>query len=187
MSTTTRNRTLRSVVVAAVIVVIGIAAAITATLMRGDSDPASSGSDAEFGIDPAPTEPVDVAVHVMSGLYTWQPAVQDSSWDALHSQQQYLTGTLAQAAAQPPSPAPQPISEWSAWARSADTITAVVVPAGDPDVGGDTATVPVTITQTVQHRHGDATPYYRYTATVELSDTDGGWKVSNYRLGDAVR
>ena len=187
MSTNTRNRTLRVVIVTAVIVVVGITAAITATLMRGDSDHAQSGSDAEFGIAPAPTEPVDVAVHVMSGLYTWQPAVQDSSWDALHSQQQYLTGTLAQAAVRPPTPAPQPISEWSAWARSADTITAVVVPTGDAVVGGDTATVPVTITQTVQHRHGDATPYYTYTATVELSQDDGQWKVSNYRLGAAVR
>lgn len=186
MSITTRNRPLL-VVAAAVIIVIGVAAAITATLMRGDSEDAAPGSDAEFGIDPVPTEPADVAVHVMSGLYTWQPAVQDSSWDALRSQQRYLTGTLAQAAARPPTPAPQPISEWSAWARSADTITAVVVPTGDAVIDGDAATVPVTITQTVQHRHGDATPYYSYTATVDLSGTDGQWKVSNYRLGAAVR
>lgn len=187
MNTARGNRTLLTVVAAAVIVVIGVAAAIAAALLRGDTDDTPSGSDAEFSIDPSPTEPNDVAVHVMSGLYTWQPAVQDSSWDALHSQQQFLTGTLAAAATLPPTPAPQPISEWSAWSRSGDTITAVVTANDDAAVDGDTAVVPVTIKQTVQHRHGDATPYYTYTATVELSAADGKWKVSNYRLVDGVR
>ena len=55
---------------------------------------------------------------------------------------------MATAAAQTPSPAPKPISEWAAWARSCDTLTAVVRPDGDTAVDGDTATVPIAIAQT---------------------------------------
>lgn len=182
---TTRNRTLL-IVVAAVIVVVGIISAVTATLMHNSADNAPSGSDAEFGIDPIPTEPNDVAVHVMSRLYTWQPAIEDSSWDALHSQQQYLSGTLAQAAAQPPNPAPQPLPDWAAWARSRDTITAVVHLDGTPTVSDSTAVVPIVITQTVQHSNRESTPYATYTATVDLENNSGTWTVSSYRLENST-
>jgi hypothetical protein len=179
--TTSTNRTF-VLVATAVMVPIGIVAAFTAALLRGDSDEPPPGSDSSFSINPTPTEPNDVAVHVMSGLFTWQPAIQASSWDALHSQQDYLTGTLAQAAAQPPTPAPQPISEWSAWARSRDTVTAVVRLDGEPSIDVTRATIPVVIMQTVQHSNRESTPYTTYTATVQLENYSGTWKASTYQL-----
>lgn len=158
--------------------------AITVVLIfGGDADtPEQPGTDAGYVIDPIGTEPADVAIAVMSGVFTWQPTVQDSSWDALHSQRNQLTGPMATAAAQPPAVVPKPLPEWAAWARSGDTITAVVQPNGDTAVDGDTATVPIAISQTVQHTDGSATPYTTYTAIAVLSGDRGVWRVSTYQL-----
>lgn len=170
-------------VVAAVIGVIGGAV----WLLGGDDGAAEhTGTDAGFGIDPIGGDPTLSAVAVMAGIYTWQPSVQDSPWDALHAQRDHLSGVMATAAATPPDPAPTPLPEWSAWARSGDTLSAVVRPDGEARVEGAAATVPVTIAQTVQHTSGDATPYTTYTAEVTLTDTVGVWTVSNYRLLRAV-
>ncbi|MGN7135162.1 hypothetical protein ACTHQY_17990 [Rhodococcoides corynebacterioides] len=181
-----RRRPTIAVVLAALAVVLIVAVGTAVALwVTGDSDdtPAAGGTDAGFTIDPVGTDPIDVATVVMAGVFTWQPAVQDSTWDALHTQAGQLTGPMATAAAQAPSPAPKPISEWAAWARSGDTLTAVVRADGDTTVDGDTATVPVTIAQTVQHQSGQATPYTTYTSTVTLKDdAEGEWKVSDYRI-----
>lgn len=174
-----------AVVLAALAVVLLVAGGTAVALwVTGDTDdtPAAGGTDAGFTIDPVGTDPIDVATVVMSGVFTWQPAVQDSTWGALNTQAGHLTGPMATAAAQAPSPAPKFISEWAAWARSGDTLTAVVRPDGDTTVDGDTATVPITIAQTVQHQSGQATPYTTYTATVTLNDTAGQWKASDYRI-----
>lgn len=157
-------------------------AVLVVLIFGGTNSPEQPGTDAGYSISPIGTEPADVAIAVMSGVFTWQPAVQNSSWDALHSEQDRLTGAMATAAAKPPTPAPQPHPEWAAWGRSGDTITAVVQPDGDTAIGGDTATVPVTISQTVQHTSGEITPYTVYTATVTLEKFNGVWKVSNYRV-----
>ena len=184
-----RRRPTAAVLLAALAVVLVVAVGTVVALWGtgvSDDTPAVGGTDAGFAIDPVGTDPVDVATVVMAGVFTWQPAVQDSTWDALHTQAGHLTGPMATAAAQEPSPAPKPISEWAAWARSGDTLTAVVRPDGDTTVDGDTATVPITIAQTVQHRSGQATPYTTYTATVTLNDTAGEWKVSDYRITSSL-
>lgn len=72
--------------------------------------------------------------------------------------------------------------EWLAWSRSVDTVTAVVRPNGDPTTEGDTATVPVKISQTVQHSDGDTTPTTAHTATVALERHSETWLVANYKL-----
>ncbi|MBY6537661.1 hypothetical protein HQ325_03150 [Rhodococcus sp. BP-349] len=178
-----RRRPTIAVVLAALAVVLIVAVGTAVALwVTGDSDdtPTAGGTDAGFTIDPVGTDPIDVATVVMAGVFTWQPAVQDSTWNALHTQAGHLTGPMATAAAQAPSQAPKPISDWAAWACSGDTLTAVVRTDGDTTVDGDTATVPVTIAQTVQHQSGQATPYSTYTARVILNDITGEWKVSNY-------
>lgn len=169
------------------LVTAGIATVVVLVFGGSTSTPEQPGTDAGYAIAPIGTEPTDVAAAVMSGVFTWQPAVQDSSWDALHSQQDHLTGLMATAAAQRPSPAPQPLPEWAAWSRSGDTITAVVQPNGDAAVDGDTASVPVTIAQTVLHTSGEITPYTTYTATVELEQRSDGWRVADYRLDNSLR
>ncbi|MBW4781983.1 hypothetical protein O4160_15170 [Rhodococcus sp. IEGM 1401] len=163
-----------------------IAAAIV-FFSRGSDTPPRAGTDAGIAIDPSATDPAGVATSVMSGVYTWQPAVQDSPWEALHEQRDNLTGPMATAAAARPIPAPQPMSEWSAWSRSSDIVTAITTLDGEPSIGTGKATVPVVISQTVQHTSGEITPYTAYTATVDLERTDHGWKVANYRLDNASR
>lgn len=162
-------------------------AAVIVFLARGSTTPQPAGTDAGIAIDPSATDPAGVATAVMSGVYTWQPAVQNSPWEALHAQRDHLTGPMATAATTPPDPAPQPIPEWSAWARSGDIVTAVAEV--DNDIGDATkkVVVPVTISQTVQHTSGEITPYTTYTATVDVERTDHGWKVANYRLDNASR
>ncbi|KZF07805.1 hypothetical protein A2J03_22625, partial [Rhodococcus sp. EPR-157] len=154
----------------------GVAIIVVLIFGGGTDAPEQPGTDAGYAIDPIGTEPADVATAVMSSVFTWQPTVQDSSWDALHSQQDHLTGAMATAAAQPPTVAPKPLPEWKAWARSGDTITAVVQPDGNPAVDGNTATVAVTISQTVQHTSGEITPYTVYSATVTLENDSDAWK-----------
>nr|WP_255495047.1 hypothetical protein [Cryobacterium sp.]QJS06128.1 hypothetical protein [Cryobacterium sp.] len=168
-------------------------AAVIVFVFRGPDTPPPPGTDAGIAIDPSATDPVGVATSVMSAVYTWQPAVQDSPWDALHAQRDNLTGPMATAAATPPDPAPQPIPEWSAWARSGDIVTAVAQPDTSvytdgtaAEMDGDTqATVAVTIDRVVQHRSGETTPFTGYTGAVDLERTDDGWKVANYRLASA--
>ncbi|WP_052057163.1 hypothetical protein [Rhodococcoides fascians] len=168
-------------------------AAVIVFLSRGSDTPPPPGTDAGIAIDPSATDPVGVATSVMSGVYTWQPAVQDSPWDALHAQHDNLTGSMATAATTPPDPAPQPIPEWSAWARSGDVVTAVARPdtsvyadgtAAEMD-GDDKATVAVVIDRVVQHRSGEITPFTGYTGAVDVELTADGWKVANYRLVSA--
>ena len=170
-------------------------AALIVFVFRGSDTPPPPGTDAGIAIDPSATDPVGVATSVMSGGFTWQPAVQDSPWDALHAQRDNLTGSMATAAATPPDPAPQPIPEWSAWARSGDVVTAVARPdtsiyadgtAAEMD-GDNQATVAVVIDRVVQHRSGEITPFTSYTGAVDLERTDDGWKVANYRLVSAGR
>lgn len=162
-------------------------AALTVFLFRGSESLPPPGTDAGIAIDPSATDPAGVAASVMSGVFTWQPAVQDSPWEALHSQQGSLAGQMATAAAAPPSPLPQAMPEWSAWSRSGDVVTAVTKLDGEPTIESDTATVPVIISQTVQHISGEITPYTTYTATVVLEKQSDAWQVANYRLGNSSR
>ena len=167
-----------------------VIAAVTVFLARGSDTPPPASTDAGIAIDPSATDPAGVATAVMSGVYTWQPAVQDSPWEALHAQRDNLAGSMATAAATPPDPAPQPIPEWSAWARSGDIVTALAAPDTSiytngtaTEIDGDNqATVAITIDRVVQHRSGAITPFTGYTGAVDLERTDDGWKVSNYRL-----
>ncbi|KZF03801.1 MULTISPECIES: hypothetical protein [unclassified Rhodococcus (in: high G+C Gram-positive bacteria)] len=170
---------------------VGIVAitAVAVFLFGKPDEPIAPATDAGIAIDPSATDPAGVATAVMSGVFSWQPAVQDSPWVSLHEQRDNLTGPMATAAAArpDPQPQPQPMSEWSAWSRSDDVITAVTTLDGDPTIGSAKATVPVIISQTVQHTSGETTPYTTYTATVDVERTDDGWKVSNYRLDNASR
>lgn len=173
--TTSRTPGVAAAVLAAVAVVALIAVGTTSSEDKG-------GTDAGFAIDPISDDPTSVATVVMAGIYTWQPSVQNSTWDALHAQSAFLTGPIATAAATPPDPAPRPISEWTGWAASDDTVTAAVDASGETVVDGDTATVPVTITQTVLHRSRESTPFTTYTADVTLHRVDDSWTVANYRI-----
>ncbi|WP_407727640.1 hypothetical protein ACJEDT_25790 (plasmid) [Rhodococcoides fascians] len=165
-----------------------VAITAVAVFLFGKPDtPTPPATDAGIAIDPSATDPASVATTVMSGVFSWQPAVQDSPWVALHDQRANLTGPMATAAAARQDPGPQPMPEWSAWSRSDDVVTAVTRLDGDPTIGSVNAAVPVIISQTVQHTSGEITPYTTYTATVDLEHTDDGWKVSNYRLDNASR
>ncbi|MFC7959128.1 hypothetical protein [Rhodococcoides kroppenstedtii] len=182
--TTSRAPGVAGAVLAAVAVValvaVGTALVVLTGTTRGEGE--RGGTDAGFALDPIADDPTSVATVVMAGIYTWQPSVQDSTWDALHAQRAFLTGPIATAAATSPTPAPRPISEWAGWARSDDTVTAAVDASGETVVDGDTATVPVTITQMVLHRSRESTPFTTYTADVTLHRVDDYWRVMNYRI-----
>lgn len=181
---TSRTPGIAGAALAAVAVVALIAVGTALVVLTGttSSEGERAGTDAGFVIDPISDDPATVATVVMAGIYTWQPSVQDSTWDALHAQRAFLTGPIATAAATPPDPAPGPISEWAGWARSDDTVTAAVNASGETVVDGDTVTVPVTISQAVLHRSRESTPFTTYTADVTLRRVDDSWTVSNYHI-----
>ncbi|CAB4890063.1 hypothetical protein R4172_17865 [Rhodococcus kroppenstedtii] len=182
--TTSRTPSVAGAVLAAVAVValIAVGTALVVLTVNTRSQDERSGTDAGFAIDPISDDPTAVATVVMAGIYTWQPSVQNSTWDALHAQRAFLTGPIATAAAAPPTPAPRPIGEWAGWARSDDTVTAAVEASGEAVVDDDTATVPVTISQTVLHRSRESTPFTTYTADVTLHRVGDSWTVANYRI-----
>ena len=181
--TTSRTSGVAGAVLAAVAVVALIAVGTALVVLTGTtSSEDKGGTDAGFALDPVSDDPTSVATVVMAGIYTWQPSVQESTWDALNSQRAFLTGPMATAAAAPPTPAPRPISEWAGWARSDDTVTAAVDASGEAVVDGDSATVPVTISQTVLHRSRESTPFTTYTADVTLRRVGESWTVANYRI-----
>lgn len=89
----------------------------------------SEGSDADFEHDPLSPEhapPETVATNAMSMIFFWQPGRGRSGWEALNraAQTDLLTGVLAKAAATEPNPLPRPVSDWAAWERTGDTVTA---------------------------------------------------------------
>ncbi|SFA41660.1 hypothetical protein SAMN05444374_102106 [Rhodococcoides kroppenstedtii] len=182
--TTFRAPGVVAAVLAAVAVVALIAVGTALVVLTGTTsgEGERGGTDAGFALDPISDDPTSVATVVMAGIYTWQPSVQDSTWDALNTQSAFLTGPIAIAAATPPDPAPRPISEWAGWSRSDDTVTAAVEASGETVVDGDSATVPVTISQTVLHRSRESTPFTTYTADVTLHRVDDSWTVANYRI-----
>lgn len=182
--TTSRTPGVAGAVLAAIAVVALIAVGTALVVLTGNtsSEGERGGTDAGFALDPISDDPTSVATVVMAGIYTWQPSVQDSTWDALNTQRAHLTGPIATAAATPPTPAPRPMSEWAGWARSDDTVTAAVDASGETVVDGDTASVPVTIAQTVLHRSRESTPFTTYTADVTLTRVEESWKVANYRI-----
>ena len=139
--TTSRTSGVAAAVLAAVAVValiaVGTALVVLTGTPRGQDE--RGGTDAGFALDPISDDPTSVATVVMAGIYTWQPSVQGSTWDALHAQRAFLTGPMATAAATPPDPAPRPISEWAGWARSDDTVAAAVDASGETVVDGSVA------------------------------------------------
>ncbi|MBM9838626.1 hypothetical protein JO861_18935 [Rhodococcus hoagii] len=151
----------------------------------------SSGEDSHAQIDPlAPqgAEPQDVARNAMAMLFSWKPAEDSSSWDAMNRAKAagLLTGQLAQAAATAPTPAPQPPKEWAAWARSGDTVTAAATILDGTKVSGDTAIAPIQIKQIVLHPGGQSTPYKTQIADVTLErGSDGTWRASTYKIRSA--
>lgn len=151
----------------------------------------SEGSDAdhEHGdpLSPEHAQPETVATNAMSMIFSWQPGRDRSGWEALNraAQTDLLTGVLAKAAATEPNPLPRPVSDWAAWERSGDTVTAAGAAQGAPVVDGDSATVEVQVRQIVIHPDGASTPYKTSRATVTLEqDSSGIWRAANYRIGE---
>jgi hypothetical protein len=168
---------------------VAVAVLITGVLVirSGLSTPTTQeGSDSHHHGDPlAPQDatPSEVARNALSVIFAWQPAQDASPWDALHRAEDLVTGPLEEAAATSPTPAPAPPSEWAAWKRGGDTLTAAVTVTEDPVISGTIATTTAQLKQVVLHADGDSTPYMTMTATVTLAqDSDGVWRVSNYQL-----
>ena len=151
----------------------------------------SEGSDAdhEHGdpLSPEHAQPETVATNAMSMIFSWQPGRDRSGWEALNraAQTNLLTGVLAKAAATEPNPLPRPVSDWAAWERSGDTVTAAGAAQGAPVVDGESATVEVQVRQIVIHPDGASTPYKTSRATVTLEqDSSGTWRAANYRISE---
>ena len=177
-------------IVVALVLIVGIAFAIRQTTGndggRGTAEGHDSDQQHEDPLAPQHAEPQTVATNAMSMMFSWQPGRDLSGWDALHrtGQTDLLTGVLAKAAATEPNPLPRPISDWAAWERSGDTVTAASTAQGAPSIKGATATVEVQIRQVVIHPDGASTPYKTSMATVTLEkDAAGTWRAANYKLG----
>ena len=170
--TTSRTPGVAGAVLAAVAVVALIAVGTALVVLTGTtSSEDKGGTDAGFALDPISDDPTAVATVVMAGIYTWQPSVQDSTWDALHAQRAFLTGPIATAAATPPDPAPRPIGEWAGWARSDDTVTAAVEASGEAVVDDDTAAV---FLEPIMGEGGVVVPPAGYLAEARAAATEAG-------------
>lgn len=182
-----------AIAVGVIIAVVLIAGGIFAIRQTSETSVTSTseGSDAdhEHGdpLSPEHAEPQTVATNAMSMIFSWQPGRDRSGWDGLNraAHTDLLTGVLAKAAASEPSPLPRPVSDWAAWERSGDTVTAALTSQGAPSIKGAAATVEVQIRQIVIHPDGASTPYKTSKATVTLEqDSSGTWRAANYRLGE---
>lgn len=113
----------------------------------------SEGSDADFEhghpLSPEHAQPKTVATNAMSMIFSWQPG-RDRSLNRA-AQTDLLIGVLAKAAATEPNPLPRPVSNWAAWERSGDTVTAAGAAQGEPVVTGESATAEVQVRQIVIH------------------------------------
>ena len=166
--------------VPAVAVAVLVSLAVWAWHSRGQTE--LTGTDTHEHLDDPTANAGTAAESIMVALYTWDPAVESSPWDAMNRSADRLTGRLARAAAVRPSPDPAP-PQWAAWAASGDRIVggAQVSAAQNVD-GGDRVTVPVVISQTVMHSDGATTPRESMTADVDMVRDDGVWKAEFFQF-----
>ena len=119
-----------------------------------------------------------ILTQTLSTIYSWQPGSDRSPTDALIRAKQFLTGAALSAAEV--TSTVRASAEWGAWDRSGDVITAVVTRAqAIPRANGEAIGTAV-VMQTVMHRDGGTTPYRTFTATTELRQEDGNWKLATY-------
>lgn len=166
------------------VIAVVIAAAVIGVRWFGGGDDAEehTGSDADHVHVEQTVTAEGAAEQAMSRIFTWRPAGQESPWDSTHAAADLLTGDLARAAAQRPSPDPLP-KQWLSWAESNDRIVAATEVLGaDGDTTRGPATVTVSVRQRVMHPDGDVTPQPDMTAEVTVEHTSDGWKASRYQL-----
>ncbi|MGW6728755.1 hypothetical protein ACWF9G_22885 [Nocardia sp. NPDC055029] len=172
---------------------VSAAAATTAVTMLlagcgGGTDPNEhhhEPGDAHVHIEGPTPETADAgtaARMALTAMFSWQPKNDASTGAGLTRAKPWLTGSLATSADAPPATGVRPLAEWEAWRASGDVITAVVtVDRVDTD-GDNQALVQATVTQTVQHTDGSATPYRVLRVAVATDHTTTGWRTSSYRI-----
>lgn len=174
----------RTTILATLVVVAVIAAVVFApTMIRHFTTSKDTGHDSQAHIDPldpAGADPSTVAVNALTVAYSWQPATDRSSWDALHRALPLLTAPAETFAQTPPVQPPPPLPQWSAWAAAGDTITAAARAVSSPGVDHSSASVTVTVTQSVLHRDASTTPLSAIVVDVQLVHIGDTWKVAKY-------
>jgi len=151
-------------------------------------DPATDeGTDALEKLAEPTSNVITEAESIMVGLHTWDPAHQQSPWDAMHATKDKLTGRLGRAAQSRPEPDPAP-RQWAAWAASGDRVigTAQGV-AGQTPTEFNTATVAVEVRQVVVHPDGATTPRQTMTADVSMIWEGDSWKAEYFQFRPLVR
>lgn len=145
--------------------------------------PATDAHD-EHGVDAAaPNEMIThTAQSVISTLYSFNPAEDDSPHAAMERAKPYLTGRLLQAANNPPENRAVGQSQtWRSWAESGDYVTASAA-AGNVEMNGENeGTVTVWARQSVMGEAG-MIPLEAFTAEVTLRLVDGVWLAEDYQI-----
>ncbi|HEY9311908.1 hypothetical protein [Williamsia sp.] len=112
-------------VIVAVFLIVGGAVALrqhTETSVTSTSEGSDVDHDHGDPLSPEHAPPETIATNAMSMIFSWHPG-RDRSLNRA-AQTDLLTGVLAKAAATEPNPLPRPVSDWAAWERSGDTVTA---------------------------------------------------------------
>lgn len=174
-------------VMLAVLAVIGLAACGSGD----DSDsggPGDSGFTHPNGAGPVAGEMPDVSVReALSRIYTWQPAVEANSGEAMRKALPWLTGEMAQAARKPDDSGMRPMRQWAQWKDEKSVITAStqVVPVYD-DPTDKTVQRRATVLQQIQRADGSVDAFSLMTYEVDVAlGADNCWRVWRIQILDS--
>ncbi len=160
------------------IVLTVIVAGLVWAFDRDSPDSAAIGSDASHAHSHpnGDSDVDDVAERVVTLMFSWEPAVDASTADALARAVPWLAEPML-SSARTPNPNLREDPGWASWRRAADIVTASV----HVDGGATTSEAAhryLTVTQQVQHLNSATTPLSTVSVRADLIHTSGGWRVS---------
>lgn len=155
-----------------------------------DTSPAHSSNSNDQGSDHdhAITDPfapenanIDAATEqAFRTMFTWQPVSDSSPGDAVLRAQPWLGGKLAAASGRDTDV--RPPSDWQAWKRSGDLVSATAAVTDTISTTGTRAVRHVAVVQSVMRPTGDTTAYATFTVRAELSHANNGWRVTTFTV-----
>mgnify|MGYP005982927397 CR=1 FL=1 len=165
---------------------VGVAVALAATLGvaacgSGDGD---DGGDTAAAVhtdrEPAIVSPVDTAITVAHGRYSWTPAKQTGPWDMpVDVVEDSMTDGLRATALKPP--AGDTPGQWKDWASAGATVAATITSPQTTDADDTTATVTVTVQQDLMYPDGSASTWKNRPVSIHLVTETGQWKADSIK------
>ncbi|MET9490023.1 hypothetical protein [Nocardia sp. NPDC006630] len=170
--------------------VIVLLAGVTVTLTRLHHNPPAPipGGDGDYAITgPTPhgAGPAVAAQQALTGMFSWQPAHDESAGAGLARAKPWLSGQLAASADMPAATGIRPLAEWAQWRQDGDVVTATATTTAISAPAAGRCLLKVALTQTVLHRDGTSSRWRVMDIDASTTDSPDGWRLDGFTVTDS--